>query len=118
VPYPDLVTYIRKILNAIELDNEQFSREENETVVEEQVLAVQETVPGSKKRSTLRLLGIIGTQQVLILVDSWSIGTFASKGLVDHLMLPTQSCAQTQFRAADGGIMSCTKWVARLQWII
>jgi hypothetical protein len=53
VPYPDLVTYIRKILNAIELDNEQFSREENETVVEEQVLAVQETVPGSKKRSTL-----------------------------------------------------------------
>jgi hypothetical protein len=52
------------------------------------------------------------------LVDSWSIGTFASKGLVDHLMLPTQSCAQTQFRAADGGIMSCTKWVARLQWII
>jgi hypothetical protein len=105
-------------LNAIELDNEQFSREENETVVEEQVLAVQETVPGSKKRSTLRLLGIIGTQQVLILVDSWSIGTFASKGLVDHLMLPTQSCAQTQFWAADGGIMSCTEWVARLQWII
>ena len=44
------------------------------------------------RRKTMRLLGKIGRQQVLILVDSGSIGTFVSTSLVQKLKLPITDC--------------------------
>jgi hypothetical protein len=75
----------------------------------------QEPEQGSR-RQTLKLLAHIGKQQVLIFVDSGSIGTFISDRLVTTLKLPVQPCATASFKAADGGQLQCTEQVSNLQW--
>ena len=60
----------------------------------------------------------IGKHQVLILVDSDSVGTFVSNQLVQHLKLSTTSCELCTFRAADGGVMLCDQKVSQLKWFI
>jgi 5S rRNA maturation endonuclease (ribonuclease M5) len=83
------------------------------------VMAVQ--APNSKQGNrcqTLKLLARIGKQQVLILVDSGSIGTFISDKLVDILKLSVQACASASFKAADGGQLQCNQQVSGLQWWI
>jgi hypothetical protein len=77
----------------------------------------QESKQGTK-RQTLKLLAQIGKQQVLILVDSGSIGTFISDRLVTTLKLPVQPCAQANFKVADGGQLQCTEQVSNLHWWI
>ena len=69
-------------------------------------------------RQTLKLLAQIGKHEVLILVDSGSVGTFVSEQLVKHLKLDTSACDTSTFRAADGGMMLCDKKVSQLRWFI
>lgn len=71
----------------------------NEAVM---TVQAQESKQGTR-RQTLKLLAQIGKQQVLILVDSGSIGTFISDHLVTTMKLPVQPCAPANFKAADGG---------------
>lgn len=60
---------------------------------EEIVMALHSSVPAQNhKRKTFKLLAKIGNHQVLILVDSGSVGTFISEQLVQHLKLPTKDC--------------------------
>ena len=68
------------------------------------------------KRRTLKLKGRIGTQDVLILVDSGSVATFISEHLAAKLQCSTQLCTETKFLAADGSPMSCTRRIPELQW--
>lgn len=68
------------------------------------------------RRQTLKLLAQIGSQQVLVLVDSGSIGTFVSDRLVDVLKLPVDQCQPAQFKAADGGQLLCSQQVTGLNW--
>lgn len=82
---------------------------------EEVVLAVNMDTPPSTRR-TMKLLAHIGKTQVLVLVDSGSVGTFVSQALVAKLKLPTLTCNQVQYKAADGGPMTCTQYVSDLQW--
>lgn len=52
-------------------------------VSEDSVMAVQaQEFKSRNRRQTLKLLAHIGKQQVLILVDSGSVGTFVSDRLV------------------------------------
>ncbi|XP_039778261.1 uncharacterized protein LOC120645545 [Panicum virgatum] len=68
------------------------------------------------KRRTMKLQGKIGTQDVLILVDSGSVGTFISDQLASRLELPSQDCSPLSFLAADGSPMACNKRIPELQW--
>lgn len=73
---------------------------------EQEVMAVQSYPQNqSKPRQTLKLLAQIGKQQVLVLVDSGSGGTFVSEHLVNQLKLHTVTCEATTFRSANGGMM-------------
>lgn len=99
-------------------DAMQSTSEENEnepaTKPEEVVLAVNRDTPPSSRR-TMKFLAHIGKTQVLVLVDSGSVGTFVSEAMVKKLKLPTLTSNQVQYKAADGGLMTCNQYVSELK---
>ena len=64
----------------------------------------------------MKLKGNVGNQEVLILIDSGSVGTFVSEHRADKLQMPTSYCPPTKFIAADGSPMACTRRIPKLQW--
>jgi hypothetical protein len=89
--------------------------EDQET--DEVICAVQ--TPNKQKasqRQSLKLLARIGKQQVLVLVDSGSIGTFISEKLVQDLNIAPTQCESVTFKAANGSPLPCSRCVPELQW--
>jgi hypothetical protein len=112
---------IEELLDALEFQPSEDSEELQSEILasDDIVMAVQlpdKEVTGH--RQTLKLLAHIGKQQVLILVDSGSIGTFVSDRLVRTLGLTTEQCPLSTFKAADGGQLQCSHRVPSLQWWI
>lgn len=68
------------------------------------------------KRRTMSLCAKIGKLQVLILVDSGSVGSFISQQLANQLAVPTSDCEPTRYMAADGRPMICDKRIEQLSW--
>ena len=66
------------------------------------------------KCRTLKVYGRIGKLEILILVDSGSVGTFVSQQLAAWLEVPLSKCTPTQFVTADGGPMVCSQQVKDL----
>ena len=64
------------------------------------------------------MLARIGKHQVLVLVDSGSVGTFVSDKLVSTLGLATELCQTATFKAANEGQMQCSERVPALQWCV
>jgi hypothetical protein len=75
-----------------------------------ELMEVQEINP------TMRLLGCLGQQQALILVDSGSAATFINTALVKKCGLSSTSALRSQYTTADGGLMIFDKLVPQLQW--
>lgn len=93
----------------------------NDTVedygVEEVVLAVgQDASTEIKKRRTLKIYGRIGKLEVLILIDSGSVGTFISDKLASKLPVQSVPCTSSKFLAANGSPMICAQKIEDLQW--
>jgi len=87
--------------------------------LEEAVMAVgNDSLPDQSKRRTMKLYGNIGNNEILILVDSGSVASFVSSKLAAQLQLPSVPCQQTNFIAADGSPMSCTRQVQNIQWSV
>lgn len=110
---------LEELWDAVDLANsDDVDTEQTDTMtVEDSVFSVQTTDRSKKGRhQTLKLLARIGKHQVLVLVDSGSIGTFISEHLVQTLGLQTNACQTATFKAADGGQLHCDKQVASLQW--
>lgn len=80
----------------------------------EVVLAVNVDSPPSSR--IMKFLAQIGKTQILVLVDSRSVGTFVSQALIAKLKLPTLTCNQVQDKAADGGPMTCAQYIPELHW--
>lgn len=55
----------------------------------------------------MRICGNIGKLNVLILVDSGSVGSFISDRLAVQLQLATMTCDPVQLMAANGSPMVC-----------
>ena len=96
-----------------ESGNDQKTEEESPDTIH--ALQSDPSVKTSKRR-TMKILGKVGKQQVLILVDSGSIGTFVSEELVKRLKLATTPCTESTFKSADGGLMVCLAQVPELVW--
>lgn len=111
---------LEEILDAIEpVDDTSDEESELSLDTESPVLAISSKSESRQtSRRTMKLLGTIGKQQVLILVDSDSIGTFVSKSLVQKLQLSTESCPESQFKSASGGVMACNQVVKQLPWLV
>lgn len=71
-----------------------------------------------KKWQTLRFTGYIGTQEVLILLDSRSVGTFVSAELAEQTLQPKEYCSELRYSAADGSPMISNGRIPDIKWII
>jgi hypothetical protein len=64
----------------------------------------------------MRLLGWIGKQHALILVDSGSAATFIDLALAEKCGLPKVQVEHFNYIAADGGLMILNMMLPKLQW--
>jgi len=69
-----------------------------------------------EKRRTMKICGKIGKLDVLILINSGSVGTFISDQLASRLPDQRTSCQSVKFVAADGSPMICQEKIEKLQW--
>jgi hypothetical protein len=69
-----------------------------------------------RKNRTLRLQGFIGKQEILILLDSESAGTFISQEMAKQVKQEIKTCEALHFTAADGTIMPSDQYIPQLQW--
>jgi hypothetical protein len=80
-------------------------------LIEETVMAVSVKTDGSiaktpsAKRQTIRFKGFIGKQEILVLLDSGSVGTFIRDQMVTSCALSTVPCEAMTFFIADGSPM-------------
>jgi len=102
-------------------DNEEEPEPE---LVEETIMAVS-TEPGmqssnavNSKRQTIRFKGMIGKQEILLLVDSGSVGTFISEQVAANCALPTKDCEPMTFSTADGSPIQSATLVPQLTWLM
>lgn len=111
---------LEEILDAIEPDEDCIDEASDLTSDSESpILAIADKATSClNTRKTMKLLGTIGKQQVLILVDSGSIGTFVSHSLVSKLQLSTEPCAESSYKSASGGTMICNSVVPQLSWLV
>lgn len=85
--------------------------------IEEGVLAVDHDISSCPvKRITMKLYGRIGKIEMLILIDSGSVGTFVSYQLACRLLGKPMDCESSKFLAADGSPMVCAQKIIDLQW--
>lgn len=64
----------------------------------------------------MRLCGKIGNMEVMILLDSGSVGSFINDQLAEKLSNQVQPYSASQFMTADGTPMLCDKHIPNLQW--
>lgn len=113
---------IQELLDVFQLSpldevEEEDSKPEN---VEEAVMALSDVQPSenvtlsSSKRQTVKFRGFIGKQEILILLDSGSIGTFVSEQLVQTCGLQVKQCQPMTFSTADGSPMQSSAMVPQL----
>ena len=84
------------------------------------VMAVHKHLPAhlKPKRRTMRFRGMAGKQDLLILLDSGSAGTFTSTEVAQHLSPQLQPCEPQQFFTADGTAMLSDQIIPAFQWFI
>ena len=100
---------IEELFDALEYSDEPDDMTSDEEVDQGVVMVVSTNpVQQPTQRRTMKLQGMIGNHDVLIVVDLGSVGTFISDQLATRLQLPTQICAPTKFLATDGSLMACT----------
>jgi hypothetical protein len=110
---------LEELLEAVD-DIEMDSAEDFSELSEpETVMAMGSDVPKHpSSRKTMRLCGTVGAVDIMILVDSGSVGSFISKQLADQLKHQIQSCPPANFVTADGTPMICDQGIPQLQWSI
>jgi hypothetical protein len=88
---------------------------------EECIMAVQDDHSSentTKKQRTMRFRGWIGKQEILILLDSGSVGTFISDKVAQQCLSQLQSCEPMQFTTANGTNMVSDEFIRNFQWFI
>lgn len=85
--------------------------EDTEAPAGQVVMTIQQPTMNIKKGKTLRFKGCIDQQEILILLDSSSLGTFISSELVEKLHLVLRDCDPVQFMSADGSAMRFDKLI-------
>jgi hypothetical protein len=100
---------VEELLDAREDCDDLETATAEESIETEGVMAIgDKIVPLNTKRKTMKLSGYIGDMQVLILVDSGSVGSFVSSAVADKLQAQLQGCRPAQYITADGSPMTCS----------
>ncbi|CAN6212014.1 unnamed protein product [Urochloa humidicola] len=93
-------------------EDDKSSSQSDEEILTLSVSAIE----GVQSRKTMKLQGLIGKQEILILVDSGSSSTFISKSAVQTLALSTIEVPPVQVTVADGAKLTCTQAVQEVTW--
>jgi hypothetical protein len=96
-------------------DKEEESEEDEDSDVELLQLSLV-AAHGTKGKKTIRLQGLINHQEVLILVDSGSSGTFLNSDVVEKLQLPTKKVPAVQVAIAGGAKLTTDSAAEALIW--
>lgn len=89
---------------------------EGEESSEEELVLSECALAGTMGKRSIRLQGLVQNQEVLILVDSGSYNSFIAEQLVNKLEMETRPIVPTRVTFADGGQISCTQKVPKLDW--
>ncbi len=106
---------VEEIWDIFQLADDKQKEEGLESDDEELVLS-ECAATGTMGKRTIRFLGLIQKQQLLILVDSGSSSNLLANHVVEKLGLWTEKVAATQVTIADGGRMVCDKFVHAVEW--
>uniref|UniRef100_A0A8R7TW51 Uncharacterized protein n=1 Tax=Triticum urartu TaxID=4572 RepID=A0A8R7TW51_TRIUA len=71
---------------------------------------------GQTTPRTVRLLGRIDKQEVLILVDSGSSHSFISESVAERFAHRICKLKPVTVRVADGGKLTCSGYIPECQW--
>ena len=73
---------------------------------------------GTTSSKTINLRATVGTQTILLLVDSGSSHSFLNQELVQKWQLQTQPTPVLQVKAANGDLLSCSAEITDFSWHI
>ncbi|XP_039794631.1 uncharacterized protein LOC120660271 isoform X2 [Panicum virgatum] len=105
---------IEELLEVLDYSDSDISDDtELGSPAEDSLMAVTAT---PQKRRTMQFKGLVGKQEILILVDSGSIYSFLSTQMAAHLHCNSQSIPAEHFSVADGAKVQCTSMVPDFQW--
>ncbi|XP_019177711.1 PREDICTED: uncharacterized protein LOC109172915 [Ipomoea nil] len=93
--------------------------EENETGIileDEEVEVTLNAVIGGESMNTIKLLGLIGKQIVVILVDSGSTHSFVDPKVLDQRGIITERAENLKVTVANGETMMCDSVCKGLEW--
>lgn len=99
------------------LEDDDLDSADDSEVPDEVVLAVDHSDSAPVAKRTMKIHGKVGKLEVLILIDSGSVGSFISNQLAMKLQLPLTDCAPAKFVTTDGSPMTCTQKISQLLWI-
>lgn len=110
---------IEELLEFFQVDDRSDTKGDSDSDEGAKVSSISEVSTSKMKRhKTIRLLGMIGQQQILVLIDYGSVGTFVSEAMVQRLTLSTVSVPAMQYSAADGSPMHSNKMLSHLEWLV
>ncbi|CAD6232691.1 unnamed protein product [Miscanthus lutarioriparius] len=108
---------LEELLDALDDESSPDSLSAEESSELDGVLAIgDKTDHCQHKRKTMRLSGFIGSMEILILVDSGSVGSFISSNVAAQLKNQLQDCQEAQYVTADVSPMVCSKRIPNLTW--
>lgn len=85
---------------------------------EEEVMVVTREVAAAvpARHRTMRMHGLIGKRDILILIDSGANCSFVDAALVEELHLTTQEMPPARYVVADSATLTSSRCVAQLAW--
>ncbi|XP_019170443.1 PREDICTED: uncharacterized protein LOC109166012 [Ipomoea nil] len=96
---------------------DQIDEEETEDIHEEEAVEVTlNAVIGGEGMNTIKLLGLIGKQVVIILVDSGSTHSFVDPKVLDQKGIVAEKTENLKVTVANGESMGCDSVCKGLEW--
>lgn len=109
---------LEEVLDSIQTNQQEdlLTAEGNQSSDEELLTLSVCVAAGIQDKRTIRMQGTINNHDILILVDSGSLGTFISERIVKPAKLTSIECAPIQVTVANGSKLSCISAVNNLSW--
>lgn len=108
---------VEELLGLLQAKNQ--DRQEVDSDSEEEVLMSisKLAMTGQITSCTVRLLGRLGEQEVLILVDSGSSHSFISEQVATKSPSKVQQMLPVSVKIVDGGVLSCPGYIPTYNWM-
>lgn len=107
---------VKELLELLQAEAEILPGNDSDSEDEELMSISKLATTGQTTPRTLRLLGYIADQEVLVLVDSGSSHNFISEWVAAkfaHIICPLKPVS---VNIADGGMLSCSGYIPHCQW--